>query len=121
MLRSQLENRYFKYKSEEYKRALKKQKNYCNRLYKRERKDYYSKLNLSNINDNKKNWYTMKPLFSDKGGSSDNIVLVEEDNIVSDDIDVAQTFNDYFDNAIKSLEITENKAVLTDTQNIDKG
>ena len=30
MLRSQLENKFYHYRTEEYRRALKKQKNYCN-------------------------------------------------------------------------------------------
>ena len=65
MLRSQLQNKVY-YGAGIYTDALRKQKNYCNRLYKRERKKYYSNLHLSNITDNKKFWNTMKPLFSDK-------------------------------------------------------
>ena len=119
MLRSQMENRFYQYKTEEYKRALKKQRNYCNRLYKRERKRYYSKLNLNNINDNKKFWNTMKPLFSDKGGIKDNIVLVEGNKIISEDIDVAHVFNTFFENAVDSLGISENREVLSETKNIE--
>ena len=121
MLRSQLENNFFQYRREEYKRVLKKQKNYCNRLYKRERKKYYSQLNLNNINDNKKFWTTLKPLFSDKGGTKDNIVLVEDDKIISGDIEVAQSFNIFFENAVKSLGIMENRALVTETDNIYGG
>ena len=119
MLRSQLENKFYQYRTEEYKRALKKQKNYCNRVYKRERKKYYSQLNLNNINDNKKIWNTMKPLFSDKCGIMDNIVLVEGENIISKDIEVAQAFNNFFENAVDSLDIIENRAVLTEAKNIE--
>ena len=119
MLRSQMENRFYQYKTEEYRRALKKQRNYCNRLYKRERKRYYSKLNLNNINDNKKIWNTMKPLFSDKGGVKDNIVLVEGNKIISEDTDVAHVFNTFFENAVDSLDISENRAVLSETKNIE--
>ena len=68
MHRSYLENKYYQYRTPEYGRAYKRQKNYCNRLYKRERKKYYSNLNLKNITDNKRIWNTVKPLFSDKGG-----------------------------------------------------
>ena len=38
----------------------------------------------------------MKPFLIAKGGCKDNIVLVEGDRIVSDDTEVAQTFNDFF-------------------------
>ena len=119
MLRSQLKNKFYKYKTEEYRRELKKQKNYCNRLYKREKKKYFSQLNLNNINDNKKFWNTMKPFFSGKGGVKDNIVLVDDNKIISDDIEVAQVFNDFFENTVNTLEIKENKAVLTNAADID--
>ena len=56
----------------------------------------------------------MKPLFSGKGGSRDNIILVEDDKIVSDDTHVAQTFNKFFDNTVKNLGITENQLLLTE-------
>ena len=77
MLRSQLQNKLFKHGTVDYQTAFKRQRNYCNRLYKRERKKYYNNLNLNDITDNKKFWKTMKPLFGDKGGTRDNIVLVE--------------------------------------------
>ena len=100
---------------------MKKQKNYCNRLYKRERKNYYSQLNLNNITDNKKFWHTMNPLFSNKGGGKDNIVLVNDNKVISDDTEVAQTFNDFFKISVNSLNITENKLLLTKTENIHGG
>ena len=112
MRRTQLQNKYFKFRTQEHLEAFKRQKNYCNRLYKRERKQYYYNLNLNNITDNKKFWKTMKPLFSNKGGVKENIVLVEGDRIINEDAELAQTFNNFFDNAVKSLGITENKALL---------
>ena len=39
-------------------------KNFCSRLYKKERKKYYANLDIRNITDNKKFWKTVKPLFS---------------------------------------------------------
>ena len=71
MLRSQLQNKFFKFGTVEHHTAFKRQKNYCNRLYKREKRQYYYNLNLNNITDNKKFWKTMKPLFGDKGGTRD--------------------------------------------------
>ena len=112
MLRSQLRNKM--HISHEHRLAFKHQKNYCNRLYKREKKKYYTNLNLKNITENKKFWKTIKPFFTDKGGSKNKVILVENDNIISDDKEVAQTFNDYFDKAVKSLGISENKILLTE-------
>ena len=47
--RSRLENRFYRSKTDESKIAYKKQKNYCSRLYKNERKTFYAYL------DTKKN------------------------------------------------------------------
>ena len=115
MHRSYLENKYYKYRSPVHWQAYKKQKNYCNRLYKRERKRYYSNLNLSNITDNKKFWNTVKPLFSEKRRGKVNIVLVNGDKIISDDLEVAQTFNDFFKHSVNALNIQQNQLLHTQT------
>ena len=66
MNRSYLEHKFYRYQTADNCRAFKKQKKYCNRLYKRERRKYYSNLNLKDITDNKKFWNTTQPLFSNK-------------------------------------------------------
>ena len=70
--------------------AYKKQRNYCSRLYKKERKKYYAKLNVKKVMDNKEFWKTVKPFLSDRGNSSSKITLVEGDDIISEDQEVAQ-------------------------------
>ena len=47
----------------------------------------------------------MKPFFSDKVSGSVGITLVENETIMSEDRKVAVTFNNYFTNAVKSLNI----------------
>ena len=44
-----------------------------------------------------------------------NIILVKDEKIITEDADVAQTFNDFFDNAVNSLGIEENRYVLSDS------
>ena len=75
--RSRLENRYHKDKTGESLRNYRKQKNFCSRLYKKERKKYYSSLDVKKVTDNKKFWKTMKPFFSDKGAGKTDITLIE--------------------------------------------
>ena len=65
--RSRLENRYYKNKSSESLRAYKTHKNFCSRLYKKERKKYYTNLDVKKVTDNKNFWKTMKPFFHTKG------------------------------------------------------
>ena len=112
MKRSLLENRKFKLGTNEATRAFKKQKNYCNRLRKRTRKAHYDNLDVKKITDNTKFWDIICPLFSDKGGIRDKIVLVEDNEIISESVDVAETFNNYFASSADSLGITENKLLL---------
>ena len=103
--RSRLENQYYKYKTYESLRVYKKQKNFCSRLYKKERKKYYTNLDIKKITDSKKFWKTTKPFFSDKGIGKTNIILIEEDNIVQEDHEVAKILNDHFSNAVRALNI----------------
>ena len=118
MRRSNLENKYLKSRNPENKEAYKKQKNDCSRLYKKERKMYYSNLDLKNYTDNKEFWKTMKPFLTDKGVNSQKISLIENEKILSTDVDVAETLNSYFSEATKSLSINENSYILNKTINI---
>ena len=93
--KSRLENRYYRDKSIESLRASKKQKNICSRLYKRERKRYYSNLDLTKITDSKKFWKTAKPFLSDKGAGTNGITLIEEDEIFHEESEVANILNDF--------------------------
>ena len=58
--RSALEKRYYKAKNLESKQAFRKQRNYRNRLYQMEKKNFFNNLNLKEITDNKKFWKSMK-------------------------------------------------------------
>ena len=103
MKRSELENKKFKYGTEEATQAFKKQKNYCNRLRKRTRRDHYNKLDVKKVTDNTKFWDTVCPLFSDKGGIRDKIVLVENNEIITGSVEIAETFNEYFSSSARLI------------------
>ena len=83
----------------------KQQKNFCSRLYKKERKNYYTNLDINKITDVKKFWKATKPFFSGKGTGKTDIILIEEDNIFQGDHEVAKILNDHFSNAVKALNI----------------
>ena len=105
MTRSRLRNKYLRTPSEENKINFKKQRNFCVNLLKREKKAYYSSLNTKLVLDNKKFWKTVSPLFSEKHKISEKITLIEGDTIISDDSQVAETFNAHFSNATAKLDI----------------
>jgi hypothetical protein len=85
--------------------AYKKQRNLCVDLLKKVKTSYFEKLQPSSICDNKTFWKTVKPLFSEKTMSTDNITLIENNIIVSEDEKVAEVFNSFFSNAVKNLNI----------------
>ena len=47
-------------------KLYKKDKNFCSKLYKRERRKYYESLDMKNVLDSKKFWKTMEPFLSDE-------------------------------------------------------
>ena len=72
----------------------------------------------------------MKPLFSEKVNLQTNILLVEKGNdlsdpkissevekVISDDMEIAETFNEFFVNIVSSLKISPKKNYETDVGN----
>ena len=60
----------------------------------------------------------MKPALSDKCQSNNKIVLVEDDEIISDDTEVAEIFNSFFVTVTESLGIKENNDNISGTEGI---
>ena len=89
MKRSELESKYVKNKTNENLKSYKKQRNFCSKLYKKERKKYYEMLDLKNVTDNDELWKTVKPFLSDKVTTFPKISLVEKGEIISDESKVA--------------------------------
>ena len=92
--RSRLENKYQRLRTTESQNAYRKQRNYCSRLYKRERKSL-EKLDINSYTDTRKFWELNKPFFSDKGIANSKITLIENDRIISDCQEIAETFNTF--------------------------
>ena len=115
MMRSKLENNFLKNSTLENKIAYKKQKNLCSKLYKKERKNYYFTLNPRCITDNKLFWKTIKPFLTHKGETHKKITLIENGEILTEDKTVAETLNNFFSDAPKSLGIQENRYLLNST------
>ena len=119
MTRSQLQTNHFKNKSQNDCLAFKKQRNFCSKLYKKERKNYYNSLDIKNITDNKQFWKTIKPFLSEKIKATSKIKLKDQDKIISNDDKVAEEFSTFFENAVKSLNIKPRNLSLEDTTNLD--
>ena len=118
MRRSTLKTKYLKTKTDENLKAFKKQKNFTNRLAKKERIKYFANLDLNRYTDNVKFWYTVKPMFSNSSGGRNKITLVDNGEIVADDEINAESFNEFFIDAVSSLAIEENRVILDDASEI---
>ena len=92
MHRSKLRKNYYKNATYENKDLYKKQRNYCVGLLKREKKNYYNSLEV--YEDCSKFWRSVNPLFSDKQNVKNrNIIIVENDTIISNKKDVTEKLN----------------------------
>ena len=64
--RSKLKNIFHKTRAKEDWNNCKKQRNFCVNLLRNTMKDYFQKLNIKDLADNKKFWKTIKPFFNNK-------------------------------------------------------
>ena len=78
MKRSQLEAKFHKTRTLVNQKAYKKQKNFVSRLYKKERKRFYNDLDLKVLEDNKKFWKLMQPLFSEVPDITLHLLMVKK-------------------------------------------
>ena len=112
MRRTRSKNKFIDSKTDADRIAYNKQRNYCLSLI-RKRKAYYSHLNIRDVTDNKTFWRSVKPLFSQKVNLQTKILLVEKGNdlsdseisskvekVISEDMEIAKTFNDFFVNIV---------------------
>ena len=85
MRRTKLRNQFLKKRTSEAKLKYNKQINLCVNLLRKTKRNHYEDLDLKDINDNKKFWITVKPLFCNKIKSVENITLDENCKLVRDD------------------------------------
>ena len=69
---SRLRNKFLRCRSDENKKAFNEQRNRCVKLVRSVKKTYYSNLSIKDVNDNKKFWKIVKPLFSEKVNTNEN-------------------------------------------------
>ena len=73
-----------------------KQRNFCVKLLRQNKKNYFNNIDVKDLNDNKKFWKTIKPKFSNKTKTVDTIILTENNKIIKDEKLIAETFKNYF-------------------------
>ena len=53
------------------------------------KKFHYSNLKIKDVNDNKKFWKIVKPPVSEKVAANENMTLVDNNNVISSNIEIA--------------------------------
>ena len=130
MRRTRLRNKFIDSKTDADRIAYNKQRSYCVSLIRKEKKVYYNNLNIRDVTDNKTICRKVKPLFSEKVNLQTKILLVEKgndlndpeissevENVISEDMEIAETFNEFFVNIVPSLEISPEENYETDVEN----
>ena len=105
VVRKRLRNTFLKNPTVANKLAYTKQRNFCVSLLRKVKREYFANLNEKNITDNRKFQQTVKPFLSEKNKSREKITLVKNEEVISDDAEVANTLNNYFSNIVKNLKI----------------
>ena len=82
---------------------------------KENQKTYYSILNVNDVVDHKKFWKTIKSFFSDKSSNFKNLSLIENGNLLTDDFEITETFNKYFQNLVLNLDLKVPSNLLCQT------
>ena len=90
--RTKLRNQFLKKRTSEAKLKYNKQRKLCVSMLRKTKRNHYKNLDLNDINDNKKFWTTVKPLFCNKIKSVENITLDENGKLVRDKKEVANIF-----------------------------
>ena len=73
--------------------------------FEKRKNKYYNNLDIKSFTDNKKFWKSIKPLFSDKHFTVNKITLLDGNDIISEDAEVAKMFNDYFSNVVRRFNV----------------
>ena len=104
-VRNMFKRQYYHYKSNNYWRKYKQQRNYVNSLRRKSLQNYiYLKCKQPNGVNSKTFWSTIKPVISDKcRTSSNNITLLEDGKIINDHEHVGSILNEYYVNITKDI------------------
>ena len=112
-------NVHLKKRTEATKAAYNYQRNICVSLLRKLKRSYFENLNVKLVRDKKKFWKNVAPLFSNKIKSKERITLTVNENIISSDKKVAETFHEFFSNVVKCLNISQNSHLISGISQTD--
>ena len=96
------------------------QRNYCKKLLKITKKQYFNNLNTSKVTDNWTFWETVVPLFTNKPSRGEKVILREGNKNITNDAESCEVFNKYFSNIVARLNIPNIINYITAKENAIK-
>ena len=105
---SKLRNKYLREKTNEAKNFYNKQRNLCVSILLRNKRDYFGNLNNKNVTDNRKFWKIVSPFFSKKAFHRECITLKECNKTITNNEELAETFNTFFSKIVPNLNLDSN-------------
>jgi len=105
--RNMMRNKYYKYKTSQYYVLYKEKRNTVNSL-KRSLTTAYIKGKCHNGVKSHDFWPTMKPFFTKSSLSCEEIMLLESDNLITDEKQLCDIFNDFFVQIGQDIGTNEN-------------
>ena len=105
MNRSKLRNKFLKTRNQESKRRFNRQRNFCVSLLRKNKRRFFGKLDHRIVSNNRKFWKTVGPRFSEKVFHKESIILNNSNKTISNNEELAETFNKHFSKLVESLDI----------------
>ena len=96
MKRSNLRNKFNEERNIKNWSEYKHQRKLCSNLLKQSRKRHFNNLNVKDVTENKQFQKTIKPFFTDKNKTTNNIILTENNQTVREDKMICQILNTFF-------------------------
>ena len=93
--------------SEEDIAKYKRQRNFVSLINNKAKNDYFRTLDPKKHEMNRKFFTTFKPFLSSKYSPDERILLIEDNEIISDDSNISEIMNDYFTNITDSMNIKQ--------------
>ena len=118
MQRSKLRQKFLKERTNDSKHLYNRQRNLCVSLLRKTKRDYFKQLNNKVISDNKKFWQTISSLLSEKGFRKETIILKDSNRTITNNHELAETFNTFFSNITQNLKLDSNLVEITENLNI---
>ena len=99
---SRLKNKFCKNPSKENERNYKRKRNLCLSLRRKAIKQYFSNVTSKGTVTKKEFWKTIRPFLTNKVCfENSDIMLINDDDMITDDKTLAKTFNEHYINTVE--------------------